>query len=79
MNCFFITLFIILLVIFAIYLIHYIRTLPKRHKNKEILKRELSLYEEKCRAEQAKQSARIAGKIALDNINNIANKNNTGI
>ena len=53
--------------------------MPKRHKNKEILKRELSLYEEKCRAEQAKQSARIAGKIALDNINNIANKNNTGI
>lgn len=71
----FIILLIISIVILVIYLIYYIKTLPKRRRNKEILRRELSLYKERCQAEQAKQNIRTAGKIALDNINNITNKN----
>lgn len=72
MRPLFITLLIILIVILALFFIYYIWTLPVRRQNKEMLKRALLLHEEKCRAERAKQNARIAGEIARDNIDEIA-------
>lgn len=75
MNHLFIVLLIIFAVILLICIIHYILTLPERRAHKEILNREFLLYKEKCKAEQVKQDARIAGKIARDRINEIANSN----
>lgn len=72
MNPFFVALLIILGAILVIYFIHYIGTLPERRENKERLRREVLLYEEKCQAEKAKQIARTAGAITRENINNIA-------
>ncbi len=65
-------LLIIISISLAIYLSHYIRTLPERRENKEKLRRELLLCEEKCQAERAKQISRIAGAITRENIDKIA-------
>lgn len=72
MNPFFVVLLIIIGVILAIFFIHYIFTLPERRENKERLRRENLLYEERYQAERAKQIARIAGKNTRDNIDKIA-------
>lgn len=72
MGSFFIVLLIIWGVILAIYFVHYIWTLPKRRENKEKWRREVLLYEEKCKAEKAKQYARIAGALTRENIDKIA-------
>ncbi len=72
MKLFFIVTLTILALIFAIYSIYYISTLPERRKNKERMKREVLLYEEKCQAEKAKQIARTAGKITRENIDKIS-------
>lgn len=72
MGSFFFTLLIILGVIFVLNFIHYILTLPERRENEEKLRRSFLLYEEKIEAERAKQNARIAGAIAIENIDKIA-------
>ena len=72
MSSFFITLLIIFGVIFVICFVYYVRTLPERRENQEILNRNECLYEEQYQAEIAKHKARVAGEIARENINNIA-------
>lgn len=72
MGIFLVALLIILGVILIIYIIYYVNTLPERRKNKEKLRRQILLYEERCEAEKAKQYARIAGTITRENINKIA-------
>lgn len=72
MNDLFITLPIILIVILIFFLVRYIKKLPERRKNREILNRTLLLYNEKIKAEQAKQFARSAGENIRNNITNIA-------
>ena len=72
MGSLFFALLIILGVTFVIYSIHYFLTLPERRENEERLRRSFLLYEEKIEAERARQNARIAGAIAIENINKIA-------
>ncbi len=64
----------ILSLIIGIYFIYYIWTLPERREQKERLRRELLLYEEKCKAEQAKQNARVAGETVRREISKIASQ-----
>ncbi len=71
MNLLFAALQVIVLIVGA-YLVYYIWTLPERRKRKEQLRREFLLYEERCKAEQAKQSVRIAGETARKEISKIA-------
>ena len=70
---FFVLLLIIILgVAFVIYFIRHILTLHERREAEERWRRSKLLYEEKIEAERAKQNARIAGAIAIDNIEKIA-------
>lgn len=73
MDSFFIVLLTFLGVVLAIYFVHYILTLPERRKNEEVLRREALLFKEKYEAEKVKQEARIAGEIARERIDKIAN------
>lgn len=74
MNPVFVAFLVILGLIIGIYFIYYIWTLPERRKRKERLRRELLLYEEKCKAERAKQNARIAGETVRKEISKIADR-----
>lgn len=74
MSLFWVMLLIITGIILVIFFIHYILTLPKRRKNKEIIRREALLYRENLQAERAKQIARVIGKNARDNIEKLARK-----
>ena len=74
MSSIFILLITILSVVFAIWFLNYICTLPERRKSKEKRRREILLCQEQFQAEKAKQIARIAGEYTRKNIDKIANR-----
>lgn len=67
--------FLVLGVIFVIWLLCCITTAPERHESDEFIRRERLLFEEKCRAERAKQAARSAGEVTRKNIVELASRN----
>lgn len=73
MGSFLITLLVIVAIALIVYCIYcYISTLSERRKNEEKLRRQRILYNEKVKAEQAKQNARNAGKMTREIIDRIA-------
>jgi len=72
MDLFLLFLAIVLIFALVIYIIYYISTFSERRKNEELLNRQIQLYQEKHKAEQAKQASIIAGETARNNIDKIA-------
>ena len=73
MGTFFLALLIIIGVLSVIGFVRYTLTLPERRENDERLRQETLLFEEKCKAEIAKQNARLLGELARKKIDEIAN------
>lgn len=74
MDSFFAALLMIVGLIMGIYSVYYFRTLSERRKHKEKLRRKLLLYEEECRAEEAKQNARMAGETVRKRISDMVRR-----
>ncbi len=71
MDGFFIIILIVVLIALAI---KYFNKRTDKIEEKEEIRRELLLYREKCDAERTKQMARVAGEVARQKIDRIANR-----
>ncbi len=67
---------VLIIVIIAIIIVRCLSHKTEYKENKELLKRELLVFGNEIKTEQAKQQARVAGEMTRSKINELANKNN---